>query len=52
MSIDAGGLAQMTYQSPMNGAIGVSGPGFASRGQRLSHQASQRCPSFEDLDYR
>src|ERR1700761_7694840 len=33
MSIDAGGLAQMTYQSPFNGSIGVSGPGFASRGK-------------------
>jgi hypothetical protein len=33
MSIDAGGLAQMTYQSPLNGSIGVSGPGFASRGK-------------------
>lgn len=33
MSIDAGGLAQMTYQSPFNNPIGVSGPGFASRGK-------------------
>ena len=33
MSIDAGGLAQMTYQSPFNNSIGVSGPGFASRGK-------------------
>jgi hypothetical protein len=33
MSIDAGGLAQMTYQSPFNGSIGVSGPGFATRGK-------------------
>jgi len=33
MSIDAGGLAQMTYQSPFNNMIGVSGPGFASRGK-------------------
>lgn len=33
MSIDAGGLAQMTYQSPFNNNIGVSGPGFASRGK-------------------
>ena len=36
MSIDAGGLAQMTYQSPFNGSIGVSGPGFATRG-KASH---------------
>lgn len=34
MSFDAGGLAQMTYQSSFNNnAIGVSGPGFASRGK-------------------
>ena len=33
MSIKAGGLAQMTYQSPFNNVIGVSGPGFASRGK-------------------
>jgi hypothetical protein len=33
MSIDAGGLAQMTYQSPFNNSIGISGPGFASRGK-------------------
>lgn len=33
MSMDAGGLAQMTYQSPFNGNIGVSGPGFATRGK-------------------
>ena len=33
MSIDAGGLAQMTYQSQFNNAIGVSHPGFASRGK-------------------
>lgn len=34
MSIDAGGLAQMTYQSPFtNNSIGVSGPGFATRGK-------------------
>jgi hypothetical protein len=33
MSIDAGGLAQMAYQSPFNGSIGVSGPGYASRGK-------------------
>lgn len=33
MSIDAGGVAQMTYQSPFNNSIGVSGPGFASRGK-------------------
>lgn len=33
MSIDAGGLAQMTYQSPFNNTIGVSGPGFGSRGK-------------------
>lgn len=33
MSIDAGGLAQMTYQSPFTNSIGVSGPGFASRGK-------------------
>ena len=33
MSIDAGGLAQMTYQSAFNNSIGVSGPGFASRGK-------------------
>ncbi|KAK5219946.1 hypothetical protein LTR72_007477 [Exophiala xenobiotica] len=33
MSIDAGGVAQMTYQSPFNTSIGVSGPGFASRGK-------------------
>ena len=33
MSIDAGGLAQMTYQSPFNTSIGISGPGFASRGK-------------------
>ena len=34
MSIDAGGLAQMTYQSPFNNnSIGTSGPGFASRGK-------------------
>lgn len=33
-SMDAGGLAQMTYQSPFNNTnIGVSGPGFASRGK-------------------
>jgi len=37
MSIDAGGLAQMTFQSPFNNTnIGVSGPGFASRG-KASH---------------
>jgi hypothetical protein len=33
MSIDAGGLAQMTYQSPFDHSIGISGPGFASRGK-------------------
>jgi hypothetical protein len=35
MSVDAGGLAQMTYQTPFNGnnSIGVSGPGFATRGK-------------------
>ena len=34
MSMDAGGLAQMTYQSPFNNSsLGVSGPGFASRGK-------------------
>ncbi|KAK5072869.1 hypothetical protein LTR64_000721 [Lithohypha guttulata] len=34
MSFDAGGLAQMTYQPSFNQtAIGVSGPGFASRGK-------------------
>lgn len=33
MSIDAGGVAQMTYQSHFNNSIGVSGPGFASRGK-------------------
>lgn len=34
MSFDAGGLAQMTYQPSFNNpAIGVSGPGFASRGK-------------------
>ena len=33
MSFDAGGLAQMTYQSPLTGSIGVSGPGYASRGK-------------------
>ncbi|KAL2408476.1 hypothetical protein ABEF93_003888 [Exophiala dermatitidis] len=33
MSINAGGVAQMTYQSPFNNSIGVSGPGFASRGK-------------------
>lgn len=33
MSIDAGGVAQMTYQVPFNNSIGVSGPGFASRGK-------------------
>ena len=33
MSIDAGGLAQMTYQPTFNGSIGVSGPGFATRGK-------------------
>lgn len=33
MSFDAGGLAQMTYQSQYNNTIGVSGPGFASRGK-------------------
>ncbi|EXJ77092.1 hypothetical protein A1O3_10250 [Capronia epimyces CBS 606.96] len=33
MSIDAGGVAQMTYQSPFNNSIGVSGPGYASRGK-------------------
>lgn len=33
MSIDAGGLAQMTYQSPFNNSIGISGPGYASRGK-------------------
>jgi hypothetical protein len=33
MSIDAGGLAQMTYQSPFHNNIGVSGPGFATRGK-------------------
>jgi len=33
MSIDAGGVAQMTFQSPFNNSIGVSGPGFASRGK-------------------
>jgi len=33
MSIDAGGLAQMTYQPPFSNTIGVSGPGFASRGK-------------------
>ncbi|RVX68022.1 hypothetical protein B0A52_08433 [Exophiala mesophila] len=33
MSIDAGGVAQMTYQSPFNNSIGISGPGFASRGK-------------------
>ena len=36
MSMDAGGLAQMTYQSPFHNTIGVSGPGFASRG-KASH---------------
>lgn len=34
MSFDAGGLAQMTYQPSFNDtSIGVSGPGFASRGK-------------------
>jgi hypothetical protein len=34
MSFEAGGLAQMTYQSPFNNSsIGTSGPGFASRGK-------------------
>jgi hypothetical protein len=33
MSMDAGGLAQMTYQSPFHNSIGISGPGFASRGK-------------------
>lgn len=34
MSFDAGGLAQMTYQPSFNtSSIGVSGPGFASRGK-------------------
>ncbi|KAK4935449.1 hypothetical protein LTR10_023495 [Elasticomyces elasticus] len=33
MSFDAGGVAQMTYQVPFNNSIGVSGPGFASRGK-------------------
>jgi hypothetical protein len=34
MSIDAGGLAQMTYQTPFNNSsIGVSGPGFGARGK-------------------
>ncbi|KAJ9653191.1 hypothetical protein H2198_007602 [Neophaeococcomyces mojaviensis] len=34
MSFDAGGLAQMTYQpSFTNNSIGISGPGFASRGK-------------------
>ena len=34
MSFDAGGLAQMNYQSSFNNnSIGVSGPGFASRGK-------------------
>jgi hypothetical protein len=37
MSFDAGGLAQMTYQPSFNHTnIGVSGPGFASRG-KASH---------------
>lgn len=34
--MDTGGLAQMTYQPSFNNSIGVSGPGFASRG-KASH---------------
>ncbi|KAI9866107.1 MAG: hypothetical protein M1813_001668 [Trichoglossum hirsutum] len=34
MSMDAGGLAQMTYNNfPSSGALGVPGSGFASRGK-------------------
>ena len=33
MSMDAGGLAQMTYNPSFNNGIGVPGSGFASRGK-------------------
>lgn len=33
MSRDAGGLAQMTYQNPLNSGIGAPAAGFASRGK-------------------
>jgi hypothetical protein len=33
MSLDAGGLAQMTFNPTFNGGLGVPGSGFASRGK-------------------
>ncbi|KAI9843487.1 MAG: hypothetical protein M1838_002605 [Thelocarpon superellum] len=44
MSMDAGGLAQMTYSNfPSNGALGVPGSGFATRGKG-SHIARLSVP--------
>lgn len=56
MSIDAGGVAQMTYQSPFNTSIGVSGPGFASRGKgsnikRLSVASPAQISSIDETQH-
>ncbi|KAL1964180.1 hypothetical protein VTN77DRAFT_7268 [Rasamsonia byssochlamydoides] len=50
MSMDAGGLAQMTYNSSFNGgSLGVPGSGFASRGKG-SHIKRLSVPSPSQID--
>lgn len=54
MSMDAGGLAQMTYNyNPFNSALGVPGSGFASRGKgshikRLSVPPAPRISTIDE----
>ncbi|KAK2758948.1 hypothetical protein FQN54_003046 [Arachnomyces sp. PD_36] len=50
MSVDAGGLAQMTYNNSFNGgALGVPGSGFASRG-KAAHIKRLSVPQPQKID--
>jgi hypothetical protein len=50
MSVDAGGLAQMTYNNSFNGGgLGVPGSGFASRGKG-SHIKRLSVPQAQKID--
>ncbi|MCJ1412021.1 hypothetical protein MMC19_006113 [Ptychographa xylographoides] len=54
MSLDAGGLAQMTYNhNTFNGGLGMPGSGFASRGKapnikRLSFAPPSKIPTIDE----
>ncbi len=54
MSMDAGGLAQMTYNNhnPFNGGLGVPGSGFASRGKgsHIKRLSVSPAPKISTID--